>query len=433
MVMMDAVDVSSSRIDFAAKCLQASAAALLSGGAHMRLALPLDVVPLLLELLDANSLANLRRSAKLGSFGRETHVAELRALVLDLLRKTKFPFTHAAYVLGLNGSYYSYDTVTEDHYGIPEALPSMICRLFRLAVPGVCFTTIRLQKLAATANFGGQHRTLAFSLATPAQESQEMQTDASPKGMSHMENVDEDLLGSIGYVLCLGDGCIGGRGEVCKAVQKDAWSLLTTPSQAVRWVPFPRSGWLQWHWPKYGDLYTITITCESALNQCRLTGRERRQMVATGFLMPEGVDETSYDEECSEVHACSVAACEHDTTLELPQPLSQTRHSTAARNAAKRILGMAECDRPSVHEVEAAFRQAVRQAHPDRQARDRAISDEVEDRPLASQTESWAISQLKWARRVLRDVGDAASGEIVDGSQVEVVALERDDLLMLGE
>lgn len=97
----------------------------------------------LFQLLDAKGLAHLRRCAHIGGHGagtalsRAARVAELRAAVLELLGKTKFPFVHAAYVLGLNGSHYSLDTTAERHYGIPVRLPRLLCDLFRLEVPGL--------------------------------------------------------------------------------------------------------------------------------------------------------------------------------------------------------------------------------------------------------------------------------------------------------
>ncbi|CAE7940642.1 AK1 [Symbiodinium necroappetens] len=96
-----------------------------------------------------------------------TFVAELRAAILELLRATKFPFVHAAYVLGLNGSHYSLDTATDRHYGIPLRLPRLLCQLFRLEVPNTDFTTIRIQKFASSVNFNGTHRTLPVNLHTP--------------------------------------------------------------------------------------------------------------------------------------------------------------------------------------------------------------------------------------------------------------------------
>lgn len=443
---MDTMEASSRGRDGFAENAQAAAAGppcgtdagkRVEGGDVRLLPLPLETVLPMLELLDAKSLANFRRSAKLGCLAHEAHVAELRAHVLELLTSTKFPFTHAAYVLGLNGSYYSYDTVAEDHYGIPEILPSMICRLFRLAVPKVLFTTIRIQKLAAAANFGGKHRTLAFSLATPSQESREAQA-ADSAGGPELDPGEEDPLESSGYVLCLGDGCQGGRGEVCEELPNGEWRLLATPSHAARWVPFPRRGWLQWHWPKRGDLYTITITCEPPLNHGRLTRRERRRMVATGFLMPDRQDGKGDDDTSSDTDACGNAGVEGaDTSPAQGRPQSPVRRSHAARGAAKRILGFAEADTPSVSEVEAAFRQAVRVAHPDR-ARDGGGGGRGGgggggygggSGALAARTQNWAVSQLKWARRVLRDAAILSADDTIADDE-EATAPQQDFLML---
>eukprot|EP00405_Crypthecodinium_cohnii_P033229 CAMPEP_0206530754 /NCGR_PEP_ID=MMETSP0325_2-20121206/3359_1 /ASSEMBLY_ACC=CAM_ASM_000347 /TAXON_ID=2866 /ORGANISM="Crypthecodinium cohnii, Strain Seligo" /LENGTH=549 /DNA_ID=CAMNT_0054026869 /DNA_START=188 /DNA_END=1837 /DNA_ORIENTATION=+ len=118
--------------------------------------------------------------------------------VLNLLQEVSFPFTHAAYVLGLNGPYFSHDTDAKGHHGIPEALPQKVCRLFRLSYPNVPFTTVRLQRLSALGNFGGRHRTLAFCLDTSQDAFEDggssSQTPPSSSPSSSESEEEEELL-----------------------------------------------------------------------------------------------------------------------------------------------------------------------------------------------------------------------------------------------
>lgn len=90
----------------------------------------------LIDFLEASSIAKLRRACHFEGLSEHARNAELATAVLEHLEKTAFPFTHAAYVLGLNGPYYSCDTLAKNHYGIPAALPGLLCRYFRQAALG---------------------------------------------------------------------------------------------------------------------------------------------------------------------------------------------------------------------------------------------------------------------------------------------------------
>jgi len=391
--------------------------------------LPNESLPSLFELLDARSIVNLRRSSHLGNFEHEARISELRAIVVELLCATRFPFTHAAYVLGLNGSYYSYDTVTEDHYGIPKLLPAVICKLFRLTVPGVQFTTIRMQKLTAAANFGGQHRTLAFSLAAPQQELQEQvqfHGAAAVLAGQVAEEIDMDVDAGAttedeasvpqGYALLLTEGCCGGHGEICDDLSEGSWRVLAFPSYNAHWVRFPWRAWLRLHWPHTGDLYAITVTCEPLLNRERLTRHERRRMLATGFLLPDGCDVSAEDSSDNDVDQ----AHDQERSPDL-RPSSPVRRSAAAVEAARRILGFDGSNLPSVAEVEDAFRRAVRMAHPDRGGGASAAEEgrelptgTVEAGGIATRRQGWAVAQLTWARKVLCEAVNAGVSDAAD-------------------
>jgi len=403
--------------------------------------LPQESIPPLLELLGASELAVLRRTGRLEGFGRQAHVAELTALVLQLLQETSFPFTHAAYVLGLNGPYYSYDTVADDHYGIPKALPALVCQLFRLCVPGVPFTTVRLQKLSAAANFGGKHRTLAFSLSTPPHElvhevnppTGQVQPQPSEDDFGgRRQRMDVDQEGPVtqdedefttGHALFLSSSaCRGGRGEVCDDINVGAWRSLAKPSREARWAPFPRASWLQWHWPLQGDLFAITVTCEPLCHRSQLSRREHRAMIKMGFSLPE---ETSAKDE-SEVERTDDSPAAASSSSGAPATPSQptVRRSAAALSAARRILGFDSEEYPSVGEVEEAFRHHVRAVHPDRQA---VAGVDEGSHDANSRTSGWAVSQLTWARKVLREAA-ALEGQ----ARSPLPTADNHDFLMLG-
>jgi len=403
-------------------------------GADGPRSLPQEGMPAMLELLDAASLAQLRRASHSGSLDHEMHVAELRALVLELLTTTTFPFTHAAYVLGLNGPYYSYDTVAKDHYGIPAMLPQMICRLFRLAVPDVVFTTVRIQKLSAAANFGGKHRTLAFSLAAPQSESDdtvemaEVEQEQAPAPTTctglHASWTDR---GSRGYILCLSPGCTGGRGEVCEDIEKSHWRLLASPMANAKWIPFLRTAWLQLHWPQSGDLYAITVTCEPLSNRQRLAKHERTQMLATGFLLPMSEDDDQSSPVESSQFNDAFSPQVEDVDAALPRRQAYVRPAAVLRTACQ-VLGLDDSVAPTHAEVEEAFRRQVRVAHPDRGGAEPDTLDSLPRGGIRARTRGWAMSQISWARRVLNEAIEA------EGADFEMAENDEapQELLMLG-
>lgn len=382
--------------------------------------LPEESLVSVLESVDAQSLSELRRSCRLlggpcscevSDLAQEARVAELRARALELLEVTKFPFTHASYVLGLNGRYYSLDTIAERHYGIPKKLPEILCQLFRLAVPGVPFTTMRIQKLSAAANFGGHHKTLAFNLSTPVDEEAEDSEGAeSDVNCRNREALDKPTRAhsSLGYVLCLTRGCTGGWGESCEDPSTGEWSWLTGSKVRRRWAAFPGKAWLRWHWPSSGDLFIVTVSCESPENLRLLRRRDRCQMASLGFVLPGSacartlLEEEEDEEEVNTVEEPPVAAAE------------VARPPRAARLVAARgLLGLTGVVAPSLHEVEEAFRKAARAAHPDRRGGGNQENQS-----------SWVMARLQWARRVLREaLGAAAAEPAGEDEDVEILAL----------
>merc|ERR1719277_2201368 len=140
----------------------------------------------------------------------------------------------------------------------------------------------------------------------------------------------------------------------------------------ARWVEFPVRAWLRWHWPRTGDLYAITVTCESLSNCSKLRRREHLQMAATGFFLPT---EPPEDDECED---------EGTKDPEPPAPPLPAQAPTAARvQAARRLLDLEHIIAPTAEEVEEAFRRAARAVHPDRAA---ALAEEADG--------SWAMSQV---------------------------------------
>jgi len=374
--------------------------------------LPQDCLPPLLELLDADGLAMLRSALNLRDLDGEAHAALLRAVVLELLLATKFPFTHAAYVMGLNGTYYSLDTIAEKHYGIPRALPTLLCALFRHMVPNVPFTTIRIQKFAAATNFGGRHKTLAFSLYSDPkhEETDEEETHDTLEQIHDDEAPTESLsILDVGYVLCLSAGCTGGYSE--RRAKNGPWCWLAGNETPRRWASFPLDSELRWHWPRDGDMYAITVMCEAPEFCGKLGRRERREMTKVGFTLPVNV----------EPEATSNDELEEPVTLTEPQMSnSPSRRPSSARvTAAKRLMHLDNVGAPSFSQVEEAFRNAARQVHPDRMA---------SDSPIPA---SWLMSQLTWARRVLRDAASFEdASEFVGANDLEDEN-GTDDVLML--
>lgn len=373
-----------------------------------------ECVLALLELLDAKSLAGLRRSARmrLEVVADEARMAELRAKILELLESTKFPFTHAAFVLGMNGLYYSLDTLADKHYGIPSLLPRLLCTLFRHSHPGAHFTSIRIQKFSAAVNFGGQHRTLAFNIASPTEADDLPEDQQQALGSDDHRNTSCPHLP--GHVLCLPSrGCLGGLGEVsnCAAGADADWQVLCEPQLRSRWVRFPGGAWLRWHWPRAGDLFAITVSCEPPASCLALRRRERREMVEIGFVLPEA---------CGEGEGCSSSdEVEDEKNVENervgPTEAPQRRHVSRAQvEAARGVLGFSnEVPNPTPQEVDEAFRNHVRAAHPDRSAE-------------ADLWSSWRISQLTWARRIMKQA-------FTEGSPEDVVLPQQPgaELLML--
>jgi len=346
--------------------------------------LPDDSFLTILTQLDGRSVSALRRVCKLGTIERAALIVELHAQVLELLSRTNFPFAHAAYVLGMNGSQYSLDTVAEKHYGIPTQLPALLCRLFRL-FSSSDFTTVRIQKFSAASNFGGQHRTLAFSLA-PSFEEQET------VGLSERPESEER---NPGHVLCLTAGCTGGFGEV-RDGSNAPWRWLAEPVDpgSCRWEEFPARAWFRWHWPSVGDFFAVTVTCEDPA-ACRRLGRnERQQMLDVGFLLPP-----------HDLNGGEYAESESSTvdTMNLPK----SRRSRADVEEAKSVLGMIGVVGPTPEEVDDVFRAAARETHSN----------------LDNRQSSLHMARLIWARRVLR--GAAQDGIAEDTTDViDMLALD---------
>jgi len=381
----------------------------------------------LLEFGDARSLAALRRCTKLKSsvLADEARQAELRAKVLELLEDTKFAFASAFYVIGMNGPYFSADSLVEKHYGIPASLPSLICQLFRASMPGVRFTSIRIQKFASAANFGRQHRTLAFSLASPQQEN-----EANPLPVQDTGSLEFALPG---HVLCLPDrGCIGGHGDVCEEVDAagspaTSWHLLTQPQPLPRWVRFPGGAWLRWHWPQAGNLFAVTVSCEPSSNCSNLRQRERRHLEAMGFHLPDGL--TQEEEGVSELEEEEEAGADDQEPVPAADgpPPPRRRPTRQHVAAARQVLGLA-MDAPTPQEVDEAFRAAIRTAHPDMVARAVGAEEETPSAPSPPWS-SWRVSQLTWARRIMRAA--AAEGGVEDDAGAIIEGGVVGELLML--
>ncbi|CAE8709373.1 unnamed protein product [Polarella glacialis] len=451
-----------------------------SGGQQAQALLGPECLLGLLELLDAQGLAQLRRSGCL-SLGlraasrdgkllpgrsssleplleRLARVAELRAGALELLGSTKFPFVHASYVLGLNGPYYSCDTTAEKHYGIPSALPRLLCDLFKLEVPDTPFTSLRIQKFSAATNFNGNHRTLPMNLHTPPMFSPEPRDEVPGSEQQTFHEEDSGASGSAtAFVLCVTAGCRGGHGECCDGSGSGpgeallgGWRPLTAPMAGIRarWAQFEVDSWLRWYWPTSGDYYAITVTCEPFEHIRGLRRSQRRQMTDVGFQLPVSADDDETGPSSEDDPGCAWATPgpPGDVPEELGSQQSRgvVRLNGARLAAAKRLLGLTGVVAPTTQEIEEAFRGMVRQAHPDRANRaDRASRDAGRQREISTTgslleetsetspgaSSGWDMAQLSWARTVLREAESAAAAAVAQGlvpewAQEEVLPTE---------
>lgn len=345
---------------------------------------------LVVDFLDMPSIGQLRRIARVDEcWQRAVALGQLRAAALQSLLATKFPFTHAAYVLGLNGQHYSFDTDADRHYGIPSRLPRVLCRLFRTAFADVAFTTVRIQKFSSSLNFGGQHKTLPFSVGHPRHPAPAQETgSAEPKASAQQ-----------GYVLLLTEGCTGGRGELCGdelGEPTGQWRPLADPSSCAerwRWLPFPMQSWLRWYWPQSGQYFVITVTCEMQESCASLRKRERTAMEALGFVLPAltqvGVKDELSDAEPSHSANSSAVAAERPA-------MPPYAHIYNALRLLRFELGP---PLPDERTLEERFRLAALQAHPDRAA------------AAGAAPSGWNMSQLVWARRTLRQAIAASSAQ----------------------
>lgn len=273
----------------------------------------------LLNFLDSQSQARLRRVSHLGAGGDNADqplahaikVALLRTAVLELLTTTKLPMLPESFSVGLSGLHYNVNTavvpmITEvGTFGISETLVRTICKLFQLEKPGVAFTTIRIQKFAASANFDGKQRTLpiskrSFRVSVGRVGGSPDQPEESAVDEAERAECDEDVPA---FVLCLTSGCQGGYAEFCNCVAADEvrfqkpilyevghqWQHFVTPIServSVCWSKFSEDTWLRWYWPRAGDYYTITISCEPRKHIRGLQSSQRRLMRWVGFRFP---------------------------------------------------------------------------------------------------------------------------------------------------
>jgi len=342
-------------------------------------ALFMSASPHIFEFLDIfglcsyNSVANICRA-----WGAEVEFAKLRAGALRLLTKTKFPFTHSSYVLGLNGQHYSFDTNADRHYGIPSQLPAHLCRLFHMSFPDVDFTTVRIQKFSASLNFGGKHKTLPFSVGYPPA-------------------VEADQFERKGYVFLITEGCIGGYGELCDDLGGEPdgqWVPLAQPSRSGCWALFPIQSWLRWYWPQAGQFFVITVTCEMPENCRRLRRRERCAMAALGFKLPAhdvsdlGDDSGSGDDDAHSDEECQA----------LQQDLPRMPGQAQIHVALKLLRFGVEDPLPDARTLDDRFRAEALKAHPDR-----AITTP----PDGNHPHTWSMERLLWARRILRTAAAA--------------------------
>lgn len=274
-------------------------------------------------------------------------------------------------------------------------LPRLLCDLFRLEVPDTDFTTIRMQKFASAANFGGAHRTLPVNLHTPYFPDED--------GSSSPEPMECDSGGVPAFALCLTEGCKGGHGELLENSEVRRWHSFVNPHvgpSASQWMQFPMDTWLRWYWPTKGDYYVITTTCEPPEFLRGLHARQHRQMLKVGFRLPEPWNHVPQEESHED------DAKDEGKGREGRQR-SPRRMSSARVLAAKRLLGLSKVVLLTIQEIEDAFATAQRQASVDVFPRNSSEG--------SAGRIGWDLAQLSWARRVLSEAHQAAQEAAVDG------------------
>lgn len=129
-------------------------------------------------------------------------------------------------------------------------------------------------------------------------------------------------------------------------------------------------------------------------------------------------------------------------TPERPARRPQGRRNAAAIHAARRLLGL-DAETPLVvAEVEEAFRRRILVAHPDHEtmgatgpqpAPQQAVEDPTAS-ALTNRMRGWAVSQIMWARRVLREEAEwrGHGAEEAEGAAQAAEAPVQPEFLMLG-
>jgi len=155
-------------------------------------------------------------------------------------------------------------------------------------------------------------------------------------------------------------------------------------------------------------------------------------MEQTGFLLPPlGTGETERCGPDSDGEADAAAAADP-----APSPggsAAMVPRSAAVLEAARRLLGFEAGTEVSVQQAEEAFRNAVRAVHPDR-VQLQCVAAESDPaaveggggaggggRGLAARSQGWAVAQLTWARKVLREA--ALLGSVAEEVNEQAVLL----------
>jgi len=249
-------------------------------------------------------------------------------LSLECLERIRFPWTAPAYVFGLNGEYFSHDSL-EPHCGIPKGTLPALAHWFSSCNPNFRFTSVKIHQFDSS-RIANKHKTLAFKQVVEAE---------------------------VIYVAALGDY----KGGSLHVKKMDDGNWCSVPL-STRWQSFEAQNLQQVTWPSSGTMYLVSVWCESFCHWENLTAENRR------YLLDRGIPGPEYPEMQHEGHLVTTETTKAFRRRILP------RHVLASQEVrdAISILGLDASMGISVRHIRRRFQECILRVHPDNAARHRA-------------------------------------------------------------
>eukprot|EP00397_Hematodinium_sp_SG-2012_P006562 GEMP01006595.1.p1 GENE.GEMP01006595.1~~GEMP01006595.1.p1 ORF type:complete len:430 (+),score=99.97 GEMP01006595.1:260-1549(+) len=283
----------------------------------------------------ASSLATWRLCCKVHV--EETGASFSAQLSREKLEKTQFPWGASTYVFGLNGEYFSVDSL-EPHCGIPIGTLPTLSYWFTSSHPQYRFSSIKIHQFdssKATKN----HKTLAF------------------------KQTGEGII----FVAALGDYK---DGEL--HVKKDDSEDWRSIPLSTRWEKFESENFQQVTWPTRGIMYIVTVWCEKCSHWINLSPGARRYLVEKGIPGPKYTEEALEPEWRDDRRPEPGARRRFLSAEELSRPEVREALSVIGLDASQSIC---------IRDVRRRFHECILLVHPDRaeiraraRSRDRGFS-----------------------------------------------------------